>query len=103
MTSRDFAYWLQGFFELSESKVLTKKQTETIKKHLDLVFYHEIDPSYTSDPEKQKEMNKIHSSDKEKIILEEEKTTYVSKPLEDMLNNYIPQPTHPFDDGLIRC
>lgn len=42
MTARDFAYWLQGFFEINEGcggvKALTETQTEMIRKHLDLVF-----------------------------------------------------------------
>lgn len=66
MTSRDFAYWLQGFFEIQEASgeanlSLTPSQVRMIKKHLALVFYHEIDPSYTNDPQKQQEMNQIHS------------------------------------------
>jgi uncharacterized protein YfkK (UPF0435 family) len=46
MTSREFAYWLQGFFEISGSEDLSKSQVEMIKKHLNMVFVHEIDPSY---------------------------------------------------------
>lgn len=61
MTSRDFAYWLQGYFEISDPKTISEKEVEMIKKHLNLVFYHEIDPSYTEDEKKQEEMNKIHS------------------------------------------
>lgn len=63
MKSEHFVFWLQGFFELSgsELKTLNESQLDIIKKHLDLVFYHEIDPSYTNDPKKQAEMNKIHS------------------------------------------
>lgn len=60
MTSRDFAYWLQGFFEITETKKIDEKQTEMIKKHLNLVFFHEIDPSYSDDPKKQEQMNQIH-------------------------------------------
>lgn len=64
MTSRDFAFWLQGFFEINEvsDKVphgLSAQQVETIKRHLSLVFRHEIDPSFGG-PEKQEELNKIH-------------------------------------------
>lgn len=64
MTTVQFAFWLQGFFELSNPKTLNEEQTEMVKKHLALVFYHEIDPSYSSDPKKQEEMNKIHSGSK---------------------------------------
>lgn len=63
MTSRDFAYWLQGFFELAKVEELNKSQTDTIKKHLSLVFKHEIDPSFGG-PEKQEELNAIHSGSK---------------------------------------
>jgi hypothetical protein len=62
MQARDFAFWLQGFFEISNPEQITKEQTEMIKKHLALVFYHEIDPSYTDDKEKQDVMNTIHSN-----------------------------------------
>lgn len=43
MTSRDFTYWLQGFFELSEVKTLTDEQVKIIKTHLNMVFVHDID------------------------------------------------------------
>lgn len=46
MTSRDFAYWLQGFFEVSNQKTITEEQTTVIKNHLNLVFKHEIDKQY---------------------------------------------------------
>ena len=60
MTSRDFCYWLQGLFELDSPKDINEKQTELIKKHLNLVFKHEIDPSY-GDQTHQDELNKIHN------------------------------------------
>ncbi len=56
MTSRDFCYWLQGYFEINAAKfdnsrsfpdaALNDNQINNIRKHLDLVFKHEIDPSY---------------------------------------------------------
>jgi len=61
MTSRDFAYWLQGFFELENPKEIDWKKTELIKKHLNLVFKHEIDPSM-GDSKHQDELNKIHNT-----------------------------------------
>lgn len=60
MTSRDFAYWLQGFFEVSGATQITEEQTKMIKNHLDLVFFHEIDPTF-GDKKKQDQMNKIHA------------------------------------------
>lgn len=62
MTSRDFCYWLQGHFEIEDPKEINEKQLNIIKKHLALVFKHEIDPSM-GDEEHQVELNKIHNSD----------------------------------------
>lgn len=43
MTPRDFCYWLQGFFELSDidghgDLVLHQDDVKIIREHLDLVF-----------------------------------------------------------------
>lgn len=59
MTSRDFCFWLQGFFEVGNFKQVDYAQTELIRNHLNLVFKHEIDPSMGS-PAHQAELNKIH-------------------------------------------
>ena len=67
MKSTEFIYWLQGFFELSESNALTEKQTQIIKNHLKLVFIYEIDPSYSDDPKVLSELQKIHDGVKEKF------------------------------------
>ena len=80
MRSVEFVYWLQGFFELSESNTLSEKQVEIIKNHLKLVFYHEIDPSYSSDPKVQEEMQMIH--DGRTNITGELITDRPSRPLE---------------------
>ncbi len=61
MTSRDFAFWLQGFFEVSKAETLTAEQMTCIKNHLNLVFKHEIDPSMGGKGH-QAELNKIHSN-----------------------------------------
>jgi len=60
MKSTEFCYWLQGFFELSDSKELSPKQVESIKNHLNLVFLHEIDPSYSDDKKVQQTYQNIH-------------------------------------------
>lgn len=60
MTSRDFAFWLQGFFEVSYAGLkdvngnapqlqLDTKQTAMIEDHLKLVFKH--DPTIRIVPE----------------------------------------------------
>lgn len=61
MTSRDFCYWLIGYFELSEANTaLTSQQIQTIKNHLKLVFLYEIDPSYSDNKIVQQIFQNIH-------------------------------------------
>ena len=60
MQSRDFCFWLQGFFEISNTTNVSHDQMVLIKKHLDLVFKHEIDPSM-GDAQHQEKLNKIHN------------------------------------------
>lgn len=48
MNERDFVYWLQGFFELTESKELTPDQVKVIREHLSLVL--KKDTKYTVFP-----------------------------------------------------
>ena len=58
MQSRDFVFWLQGFFELTDPNNLTNEQVQLIKAHLDLVFKHDVSikrkemEHYTSVPAK---------------------------------------------------
>lgn len=65
MKSRDFCYWLQGFFEIASVPLinggitLSYDQVAMIKKHLDLVFVHEIDPQM-GNQEHQDQLNAIH-------------------------------------------
>lgn len=61
MTSRDFCYWLQGYFEVANPKEISTDQLEMIKRHLNLVFKHEIDSSM-GPQEHQDELNKLHNS-----------------------------------------
>ena len=60
MTSKDFAYWLQGFFEIAEETEITPRQVEIIKNHLKLVFYYDIDKSYEVDQKTSEAMQAIH-------------------------------------------
>lgn len=69
MTSREFCYWLQGFFELQRAssqgaqgvvEPLTTAQAQVIQSHLNMVFKHEIDPSLGS-IEHQGELSSIHA------------------------------------------
>lgn len=49
MTSRDFAYWLQGYFELfptaSADITLDDGQERCVRRHIDLVCVTEKEPS----------------------------------------------------------
>jgi hypothetical protein len=38
MDAVSFAYWLKGFFEISDAKTVDEKQVQIIKDHLNLVF-----------------------------------------------------------------
>lgn len=61
MTSRDFVYWLQGYFEIREPKdaALTCAQVDLIRRHLAMVFAHEIDQS-AGDAAHQSKLNETH-------------------------------------------
>jgi hypothetical protein len=59
MKSRDFAYWLQGLFELGDISDLDERQTALIKSHLNMVFIHEIDPGFPA--EQQQVLDRAHS------------------------------------------
>lgn len=67
MTSRDFCFWLQGYFEIARSSdegariTMNAAQTELLKQHLALVFKHEIDSSM-GDEKHQAALNEIHES-----------------------------------------
>lgn len=60
MSSEQFVYWLQGYFEISDSNSLTEEQVKMIKKHLDLVFTnvtknHNSIPKYIKIPHQENE------------------------------------------------
>lgn len=59
MKAHEFCYWLQGLFELANPESLSAEQTATVKRHLDMVFIHDIDPKYPQ--EQQKALNEAHA------------------------------------------
>lgn len=63
MTSRDFVYWLQGFFEIANPKTIDAERVEMIQKHLNLVFIHEIDPSINANHSQEviEKMDEVHN------------------------------------------
>lgn len=68
MTSRDFCYWLQGYFEIAKPTEVKDEELKEIKKHLELVFAHEIDPSMGDDKHQEK-LNNIHNTDKKESVM----------------------------------
>lgn len=71
MKSRDFCYWLMGRFEIVPTGVMpifSSEEVLIIKKHLDLVFAHEIDPSAGSQST-QDTLNAIHSGENPNILM----------------------------------
>lgn len=60
MKSVEFCYWLQGLFELGDPVTLDKDQLKLVRKHLNMVFVHEIDPSYPA--EQQGKLNSLHGT-----------------------------------------
>jgi hypothetical protein len=64
MESKDFCYWLQGFFEIREASgssegQLSREQVEVIRRHLAMVFIHDIDPK-AGPPEHQEVLQNVH-------------------------------------------
>jgi hypothetical protein len=61
MKSVEFCYWLQGMFEIVPPvDGLSQRQVETIKRHLDMVFIHEIDKGYPA--EQQASLDAAHTA-----------------------------------------
>lgn len=59
MTPRDFAYWLQGFFEIAGNQAtLTDEQVEMVRRHLDTVFEHE---AMKRSAESQRKLDEAHN------------------------------------------
>lgn len=44
MNAENFCYWLMGYFELHGAVGMGADQTKCVKRHLDLVFVHDLDP-----------------------------------------------------------
>lgn len=65
MKAVEFCYWLQGLFEIADPKELNAEQVEIIKRHLNMVFYHEIDKLYPKD--EQQILNELHAPADKKL------------------------------------
>jgi hypothetical protein len=97
MTSREFCYWLQGLFELDPPEDLDSEQTELIRRHLALVFKHEIDPSAGS-AEHQAELSAVHEG---KPLATKEDIEKAVKAAVDAMPS--PEPAFDHHSTLIRC
>lgn len=87
MTSRDFCYWLQGYFELSDVDTLSGHETDMVKRHLALVFKHEIDPSLGHNKKRQE----IHDGKKKRAY--RQKPRACAKPITYCAPaKYVPEP-----------
>ena len=69
MTPANFCYWMQGFFEITEVNkeiILTPEQVKMIRAHLNLVFFHAIDPETLKDKSELEKLKyqKIHDGAK---------------------------------------
>jgi len=67
----EFCYWLQGYFEISQSTpeepgAINSQQSAMIQRHLALVFKHDIDPK-AGPSEVQAELQAIHDGHAPKI------------------------------------
>ncbi len=49
MKASEFCYWLQGYIEIGHDNMhqlgMTHEQVEIVKRHLSLVFVHDLDPA----------------------------------------------------------
>lgn len=59
MKSVNFIYWLQGFFEIADAKTLSEDQVAMVRRHLNMVFVHEIDPAM-GDEKHQQALDQAH-------------------------------------------
>ena len=59
MTTTNFAYFMQGFFELEDPKSISSEKLAQIKGHLKLVFRDDIDHSHGG-ASHQEELNQAH-------------------------------------------
>lgn len=73
----NFAYWLQGAFELGKIKQLDESQTEIVKKHLNMVFEHDIDPSFPD----LEVLQEIHNPSTNEEPLQKETSNVLPKPV----------------------
>lgn len=65
MKARDFCYWLMGALEVGDLKTMNEAQVAEVKNHLNMVFIHDIDPSFP--PEEKAALDKAHTGGPTKL------------------------------------
>ena len=100
MNSRDFVYWLQGYFELAGTTDLSPEKCAVIRKHLNLVFAHEIDPSVGS-VHHQEGLDAIHAGGELKLSADLEKRFNDLR--EELKESIMKQRPNRPEGGLVRC
>ena len=85
MTTRDFSFWLKGFFEVSNAEVLTMAQVDIIKNRLNLVFKYDIGSCIDNEVSEAEIENirKAHAQEVDKIQsdFKEEINSLISQPI----------------------
>ena len=100
MTPVNFAYWLQGFFEISDSNTLTPEQVKMIRAHLNLVFFHAIDPETLKDKSEVEKLKyqKIHDGAKSGDTISQNEFNELIKKSAPAISKYQDEPKSFFYD-----
>lgn len=75
MSPENFAYWLQGFFEIAGTDELTADQVKIVKDHLALVF-EKVTPDRRVKPKKERKARKVKNFDLERWLKETDKNDF---------------------------
>ena len=73
MNADNFCYWLQGFFELTNSVNLTEEQVKIVKEHLQLVFVKVTEEKIDEKTAKSDESTLNEKNTKENTVIKSEK------------------------------
>ncbi len=88
MTARDFCFWLQGYVELTPGQPapLSAEQVDKVRRHLALVFVHDLDPTLKSQNKRIEELaQKIHDDllkPQSAIIFDPPKMPWAGSPID---------------------
>ena len=91
MTSINFCYWLQGWFEINGDiqGEISGDQLETIQRHLNMVFIHDIDPKMGG-KEHQQALTNAHNKPKLDELIPDAGVIYSNVPLQPKPDDWKP-------------